>query len=63
LNLNGGVVLVVGNEGSGLRDLVRKNCDDLMKLPMYGKIDSLNAATAGSIALYLARASRAIIPL
>ena len=62
LNLNGGVVLVVGNEGSGLRDLVRKNCDELMKLPMYGKIDSLNAAAAGSIALYLARAARPLLP-
>ncbi len=62
LNLNGGVVLVVGNEGSGLRDLVRKNCDELMKLQMYGKIDSLNAAVAGSIALYLARAARSLMP-
>ena len=62
LNLNGGVVLVVGNEGSGLRDLVRKNCDELMKLPMYGKVDSLNAAAAGSIALYLARAARSLTP-
>ncbi|MEA4812482.1 MAG: 23S rRNA (guanosine(2251)-2'-O)-methyltransferase RlmB [Anaerolineaceae bacterium] len=62
LNLNGGVVLVVGNEGAGLRDLVRKNCDELMKLPMYGKVDSLNAAAAGSIALYLARAARALLP-
>lgn len=62
LNLNGGVVLVVGNEGSGLRDLVRKNCDELMTLPMYGKIDSLNAAAAGSIALYLTRAARSLVP-
>ncbi len=62
LNLNGGVVLVVGNEGSGLRDLVRKSCDELMKLQMYGKIDSLNAAAAGSIALYLARAARSLMP-
>jgi 23S rRNA (guanosine2251-2'-O)-methyltransferase len=62
LNLNGGVILVVGNEGSGLRDLVRRNCDELMKLPMYGKVESLNAAVAGSIALYLARAARTILP-
>lgn len=59
LRLSGGVALVVGNEGSGLRELVRKNCDELMKLPMYGKIESLNAAAAGSIALYLARQARA----
>lgn len=58
LRLDGGVALVVGNEGSGLRDLVRKSCDDLVRLPMYGKIESLNAAAAGSIALYLARQAR-----
>ena len=50
--------LPVGNEGAGLRDLVRKNCDELLRLPMRGKIESLNAAAAGSIALYLARQAR-----
>ncbi len=58
LNLNGGLALVVGNEGEGLRSLVRKNCDEIMRLPQYGQIDSLNAAVAGSIALYLARQAR-----
>lgn len=58
INLNMGVAIVVGNEGSGLRDLVRKKCDVLMRLPMSGKIESLNAAVAGSIALYLARSAR-----
>jgi 23S rRNA (guanosine2251-2'-O)-methyltransferase len=58
LRLSGGVALVVGNEGVGLRELVRKNCDELMRLPMFGKIESLNAAAAGSIALYLARQAR-----
>jgi len=58
LNLKGGVGLVVGNEGEGLRKLVRKNCDEIMRLPQYGRIDSLNAAVAGSIALYLARQAR-----
>lgn len=58
LNLNGGVALVVGNEGEGLRNLVRKNCDEILRLPQYGKIDSLNAAVAGSIVLYLARQAR-----
>jgi len=58
LRLDGGIALVVGNEGSGLRDLVRKNCDELLRLPMRGKIESLNAAAAGSIALYLARQAR-----
>ncbi len=59
LNLKGGVALVVGNEGEGLRKLVRKNCHEIMRLPQYGQIDSLNAAVAGSIALYLARQARA----
>lgn len=58
LNLNGGMALVVGNEGEGLRSLVRKNCDEIMRLPQYGQIDSLNAAVAGSIALYLTRQAR-----
>ncbi|MDY6846186.1 MAG: TrmH family RNA methyltransferase, partial [Chloroflexota bacterium] len=42
----------------GLRRLVREKCDLLMRIPMQGKIDSLNAAVAGSIALYLARQAR-----
>lgn len=58
LALKGGVAIVVGNEGEGLRSLVRKNCDEIMRLPQYGQIDSLNAAVAGSIALYLARQAR-----
>lgn len=58
LRLSGGVALVVGNEGEGLRSLVRSKCDDLMSLAQYGRLDSLNAAVAGSIALYLARQAR-----
>ncbi len=58
LDLNRGLVLVTGSEGEGLRQLVRKNCDYLMRLPMLGKIESLNAAVAGSIAIYLARQAR-----
>lgn len=60
LNLDMGIALVVGNEGEGLRDLVAKSCDHLMRLPMYGRIESLNAAVAGSIALYLARTARKV---
>jgi 23S rRNA (guanosine2251-2'-O)-methyltransferase len=50
--------LVIGNEGDGLRRLVRDRCDRLVKLPMFGQVESLNAAVAGSIALYAARAAR-----
>lgn len=58
INLTGGVGIVIGNEAHGLRKLVREKCDLLMRLPMQGNIDSLNAAIAGSIGLYLARQAR-----
>jgi 23S rRNA (guanosine2251-2'-O)-methyltransferase len=44
----------VGSEGEGLHDLTRKKCDILLQLPMRGSVESLNAAVAGSVALYLA---------
>jgi 23S rRNA (guanosine2251-2'-O)-methyltransferase len=56
--LDGPLALVVGSEGEGMRLLVRKSCDLLVRLEMAGKIESLNAAVAGSIALYLASQSR-----
>lgn len=46
------VALIVGSEGSGLTANIRKRCQLLVSLPMLGSIGSLNAATAGSIALY-----------
>jgi 23S rRNA (guanosine2251-2'-O)-methyltransferase len=52
--LSGALGLVVGSEGEGMRPLVRKSCDIVLKLPMRGEIESLNAAVAGSVALYLA---------
>lgn len=58
VNLKGGLALVVGSEGDGMRRLVRERCDILMRLPMRGQIESLNAAVAGSVALYLALAAR-----
>lgn len=51
-DLNMPLALVVGAEGSGLARLVRERCDFLVRLPMAGQIASLNAAVAGSIALY-----------
>jgi 23S rRNA (guanosine2251-2'-O)-methyltransferase len=53
VQLDGAIALVVGSEGEGMRQLVRDSCDILMSLPMKGKIASLNAAVAGSTALYL----------
>jgi 23S rRNA (guanosine2251-2'-O)-methyltransferase len=50
--------VVVGNEGSGLRRLVRDRCDFCVYLPMAGQVHSLNAAVAASLALYAARNAR-----
>jgi len=57
-DLTGPLALVVGNEGRGISRLVREHCDILIKLPMRGHISSLNAAVAGSIALYEALRQR-----
>jgi 23S rRNA (guanosine2251-2'-O)-methyltransferase len=57
-NLRGALGLVVGSEGKGLRRLVRETCDFLIELPMRGRVESLNAAVAGSVALYAAWAAR-----
>ena len=58
VRLDGAIGLVVGSEGEGMRPLTVKSCDILMKLPMKGQIESLNAAVAGSVALYLAYLAR-----
>jgi 23S rRNA (guanosine2251-2'-O)-methyltransferase len=57
-HLRGALGLVVGSEGEGIRQLVRSKCDIVLKLPMRGRIESLNAAVAGSVALYLAYLAR-----
>jgi 23S rRNA (guanosine2251-2'-O)-methyltransferase len=44
--------LVIGNEGAGMRDIIRKNCDILIRIPMAGKLDSLNASVSAAIVLY-----------
>jgi len=58
VNLDGALGLVVGSEGQGMRSLTRKACDYLIALPMKGRIESLNAAVAGSVALYMALQAR-----
>jgi len=57
-NLDGALAIVVGSEADGLSRLTREKCDFLVRLPMHGRVDSLNAAVAGSIVLYAARQAR-----
>jgi 23S rRNA (guanosine2251-2'-O)-methyltransferase len=54
----GPVVLVVGAEGGGLSRLVRERCDALVRLPMLGRVGSLNASVAAGVALYTLLAAR-----
>jgi 23S rRNA (guanosine2251-2'-O)-methyltransferase len=49
---SGNTVLVIGGEGEGIRQLVRRQCDVVMSIPQYGGVSSLNASVAGGIALF-----------
>jgi len=51
-------VLVLGREGSGLHDLVKKTCDHLLRIPMAGMVSSLNVSVAGAVVLYEAMRQR-----
>lgn len=51
-DLTGATVLVVGSEGRGISRLVRESCDILVKIPMLGKINSLNVSVAGAVLMY-----------
>ncbi|MCI8640917.1 MAG: 23S rRNA (guanosine(2251)-2'-O)-methyltransferase RlmB [Clostridia bacterium] len=51
-DLTGALGIVIGNEGTGISDKVRKNCDFLVKIPMKGKIESLNASVSAGIVIY-----------
>ncbi len=51
-DLTGPLALIVGSEGKGMSQKVRENCDTLLKIPMSGKVSSLNAAQAGVITLF-----------
>ncbi|NLY44626.1 MAG: 23S rRNA (guanosine(2251)-2'-O)-methyltransferase RlmB [Tissierella sp.] len=50
--LEGSIALVIGNEGKGISRLVKEKCDFLLKIPMVGKISSLNASTSAAILIY-----------
>ncbi|TLY30390.1 MAG: 23S rRNA (guanosine(2251)-2'-O)-methyltransferase RlmB [Ignavibacteria bacterium] len=48
----GSIAIVIGNEGKGIRPLVKEKCDFLVKIPLFGSIESLNASVAGALILY-----------
>jgi 23S rRNA (guanosine2251-2'-O)-methyltransferase len=57
-DLTGNCVLVLGREGAGLHDLVKRTCDHLLRIPMSGGVSSLNVSTAGAVVLYEAARQR-----
>jgi 23S rRNA (guanosine2251-2'-O)-methyltransferase len=57
-DLTGNCVLVMGREGAGLHDLVKRTCDHLLRIPMAGGVSSLNVSTAAAVVLYEAARQR-----
>ena len=57
-DLGGGLALVFGAEGKGLRPLVRRTCDDLVSIPLEGEVESLNVSVAAGVLLYEAKRQR-----
>ena len=57
-DLTGGVALVLGAEGKGLRPLVRRTCDAAVAVPLLGRVESLNVSVAAAVLLYEARRQR-----
>ena len=51
-DFGGAVAIVIGNEGKGISKLVKERCDFIVRIPMLGKISSLNASVAGALMIY-----------
>ena len=58
-DLSGGLALVFGAEGKGLRPLVRRTCDELVSIPLEGSVESLNVSVAAGVLVYEAKRQRA----
>jgi 23S rRNA (guanosine2251-2'-O)-methyltransferase len=58
IDFSGGLALVLGSEGKGLRPLVRRTCDALVSIPLAGRVESLNVSVAAALLLYEARRQR-----
>ena len=59
-DLKGPIGLVLGGEGKGISRLVREHCDQMARIPMWGRINSLNVAAAAAISLYEVRRQRGL---
>jgi 23S rRNA (guanosine2251-2'-O)-methyltransferase len=57
-DLTGGIALVLGAEGKGVRPLVRRTCDASVSIPLAGEVESLNVSVAAGVLLYEARRQR-----
>lgn len=60
VDLSGGVAIIMGSEGEGMRRLTRETCDVLVQIPMFGSVESLNVSVASGVCLYEARRQRLV---
>ena len=58
VDFTGPVAIVMGAEGEGMRRLTKETCDELVKIPMLGGVESLNVSVASGVSLYEARRQR-----
>ena len=58
VNLSDPIAIVMGTEGKGIRQLIKKTCDQLVTIPMSGNVESLNVSVATGIALFESKRQR-----